>query len=98
MMHAPSDDRLASREPIPPTRPTSERLPMSDRGRPATALVAPTLALLPAGCEHAGGTPKADSASAKKAAPAKVEKLPGEADLTTITLTPEAETRLGLAT
>lgn len=35
---------------------------------------------------------------AKTAAPAKVEKIPGEADLTTITLTPAAEARLGIAT
>ncbi len=37
---------------------------------------------------------EAAAAAAKPAAPSKVEKMPGEADLTTITLTPEAETRL----
>lgn len=49
---------------------------------------------LQAGCQPT----KAKDAAAKPAAPAKVEKMPGEADLTTITLTSEAEVRLRLKT
>jgi membrane fusion protein, heavy metal efflux system len=57
------------------------------------ALLAIATAALP-GC-----TPtKAKEAAAKPAAPAKVEKMPGEADLTTVTLTAEAESRLQLKT
>jgi cobalt-zinc-cadmium efflux system membrane fusion protein len=60
-------------------------------------LAATLVLLLPAfqsGCQP----PKAKEAAAKPPAPAKVEKMPGEADLTTITLTPEAEIRLRLKT
>jgi membrane fusion protein, heavy metal efflux system len=57
--------------------------------------LAPALLLVAlAGCE----APKATEAKKAAPSPAKVEKLPGEADLTTITLIPEAETRLGIAT
>ncbi len=59
----------------------------------AAALLAIAAAAL-SGCSPT----KAKEAAAKPAAPAKVEKMPGEADLTTITLTPEAETRLRLKT
>ncbi len=48
-----------------------------------------------AGCE---GTAAKEKAKPKPVAPAKVEKPPGEADLTTVTLTPEAEKRLEIAT
>jgi cobalt-zinc-cadmium efflux system membrane fusion protein len=51
------------------------------------------LTMTPAGC-----SPAKPTVAAKPAAPAKVEKLPGEADLTTVTLTPEAEDRLKLKT
>lgn len=47
-----------------------------------------------AGCDSTPTKP----ASAKPAAASKVEKLPGEAELTTVTLAPEAEERLGIAT
>ena len=46
-----------------------------------------------AGCRQQA----ADKPAAKPASAAKVEKLPGEADLTRVTLTPEAEKRLGVA-
>ena len=51
---------------------------------------------LATGCQEQKG--KEAAPAAKSAAPAKVEKMPGEADLTTITLTPEAETRLQIKT
>lgn len=41
---------------------------------------------------------RSPTTAAKPAAPVKVEKLPGEGDLTTITLTAESEHRLGIAT
>jgi RND family efflux transporter MFP subunit len=63
---------------------------MPSRLRAAASLIA-LIGL--AGCEK----PSAKEA-AKPASPAKVEKVPGEADLTTVTLTPEAETRLKVAT
>ena len=50
------------------------------------------IASLNSGCQP--GKSKDAAPAPKPAAPAKVEKMPGEADLTTITLTPEAETRL----
>jgi RND family efflux transporter MFP subunit len=61
-----------------------------------TAFAVILLGSIPMGC----GAMKAKEAApaAKAAAPAKVEKMPGEADLTTITLTPEAETRLRIKT
>jgi RND family efflux transporter MFP subunit len=51
------------------------------------------------GCQPAGGAGAGASADAKAkpAAPAKVEGAPKEADLATITLTPEAEAHLGIA-
>jgi cobalt-zinc-cadmium efflux system membrane fusion protein len=52
------------------------------------------LVTVSAGCQPT----KAKEAATKSVAPSKVEKMPGEADLTTITLTPEAETRLRLKT
>jgi membrane fusion protein, heavy metal efflux system len=51
-----------------------------------------------AGCDQPQAKEAGKAAAAKPAPPAKVEKLPGEADLTTITLAPEAESRLGIAT
>ena len=57
----------------------------------------PTLALL-ASALLSGCHPAGPATPAKTATPAKVEKMPGEADLTTVTLTPEAETRLRLKT
>ena len=51
---------------------------------------------LATGCQQNKG--KDAAPAAKSVAPAKVEKMPGEADLTTITLTPEAETRLQIKT
>ena len=48
-----------------------------------------------AGCQPAGGT---KTASAKGAVPAKITGAPKEAELATVTLTPEAETRLGVVT
>jgi RND family efflux transporter MFP subunit len=55
------------------------------------------LLLTAAGCQPpAGGT--AAGSVGKPAAPAKVEGAPKEADLATVTLTPEAEAHLGLAT
>ncbi len=58
------------------------------------AVVIPILLAVPRlpGCE----APHVEAP--KPAAPAKVEKIPGEADLTTITLTPAAEERLGIGT
>lgn len=57
---------------------------------------AAALALLAlAGCQPSGG---AAPPPAKPAAPAKVEGAPKEADLATLTLTPDAETRLGVVT
>ena len=46
----------------------------------------------------AGCSTKPAGTAAKPAAPAKVEKLPGEGDLIAVTLKPEAETRLGIKT
>ena len=60
-------------------------------------ILAALLAIAAAGQSGCSPT-KAKEAAAKPAAPAKVEKMPGEADLTTITLTPEAEARLRLKT
>jgi RND family efflux transporter MFP subunit len=60
-------------------------------------LAAALLAIAAAGQSGCSPT-KAKEAAAKPAAPAKVEKMPGEADLTTVTLTPEAETRLRIKT
>lgn len=51
---------------------------------------------LATGCQQNKG--KEAAPAAKSASPAKVEKMPGESDLTTITLTPEAETRLQIKT
>ena len=48
-----------------------------------------------AGCQPAGGT---KAAPAKGAVPAKITGAPKEAELATVTLTPEAETRLGVVT
>lgn len=53
----------------------------------------PVLALTAAGCQPAG-----TAAPAKAPAPAKVEGAPKEADLATVTLTPDAEARLAVAT
>ena len=55
-----------------------------------------TLALLASSL--AGCSTKPPAAAAKPASPAKVEKLPGEGDLVTVTLKPEAETRLAIVT
>jgi cobalt-zinc-cadmium efflux system membrane fusion protein len=46
----------------------------------------------------AGCSPKPASTAAKPASPASVAKLPGEADLVVVTLKPEAEQRLKIAT
>ncbi len=62
-------------------------MPRTHESLAATCLLATLLAL--SGC---GSSKEA----AKPAAPAKVENAPKEADLATITLTPEAETRLGI--
>jgi RND family efflux transporter MFP subunit len=52
-----------------------------------------------AGCQPSGGAaPGSGSGSAKPEAPAKVEGAPKEADLATVTLTTDAETRLGVVT
>lgn len=67
-------------------------------GRRAAASAALLLAVpLLGGCDQpeAAG---AKTSAAEKPAPAKVEKLPGEADLTTIHLSEEAERRLRVAT
>jgi cobalt-zinc-cadmium efflux system membrane fusion protein len=55
-----------------------------------------TLSVTGTGCQQQAGN--AAPAGKAAAAPAKLEGTPKEADLATITLTPEAETRLGLAT
>jgi RND family efflux transporter MFP subunit len=55
------------------------------------------LALATAGCQPAG-TAAAAKTGAKNAPAAKVDGAPKEADLASVTLTPEAETRLGVAT
>ncbi len=59
------------------------------------ALTATTLAI-GAGCQGGGAAPASKPAGAA-AAPAKVEGAPKEADLSTVTLTPEAEARLAVA-
>jgi cobalt-zinc-cadmium efflux system membrane fusion protein len=56
----------------------------------------PLLLLGLAGCDQLKAKEKTETA--KPAPAAKVEKLPGEADLTRVTLSPEAEQRLGIAT
>ncbi len=65
------------------------------RREPILAAALLALAVSQSGCSP---TKAKDTAAAKPAAPAKVEKMPGEADLTTITLTPEAESRLRIKT
>ncbi len=54
------------------------------------------LAVAVAGCQPSTGTTSTSAKDAPK--PAKVEGAPKEADLATLTLTPDAETRLGLVT
>lgn len=61
--------------------------------RPA---LASSLALLI--CAGGCGSGSAEKTAAKPTPASKVEKLPGEGDLTVVTLTPEAEVRLGLLT
>jgi len=56
------------------------------------------IVLLLATSLQTGCQPTKAKEAAKPSVPAKVEKMPGEADLTTITLTPEAEVRLQLKT
>ena len=51
-----------------------------------------------AGFPGCSSKPSGSAAAPKPPAPAKVEKLPTEADLVVVTLKPEAETRLGIAT
>ena len=58
----------------------------------ATAAIASSLQM--AGCAPPGGSTA--KAATKATPPAKVEKLPTEAELTTITLTADAESRLGV--
>ena len=62
-------------------------------GRVVTSMVALTLTVSLVGCS---AKPTATATPATK--PATVAKLPSEADLVAVTLTPEAETRLGVAT
>jgi RND family efflux transporter MFP subunit len=58
-----------------------------------------SLTLTGTGCQQqAGNAAPAGKAGSAPAKPAKLEGTPKEADLATVTLTPEAETRLGLAT
>ena len=49
-------------------------------------------------CGEVGCASKSASSAAKPASPATVAKLPTEADLVAVTLKPEAEVRLGIAT
>ena len=65
----------------------------AQRGRVVTPLAALLIASAFAGCST-----KPASTAAKPAAPATVAKLPGEGDLVAVTLKPEAETRLAIAT
>jgi membrane fusion protein, heavy metal efflux system len=65
--------------------------------RPLTIFAATSLTMILSASHYGCAPPKAAS-TAKAVAPAKVEKLPGESDLTTVTLTPEAEDRLKLKT
>jgi len=95
MMVGPDSRPGARRGPLRGTLLFMKAWPRVNRSRSllAVALILPAAAAC-AGC----GTTKAKDAVAKPASPAKVEKLPGEADLTTVTLTPEAEVRLRLKT
>ena len=70
---------------------TSLRIRIRPRDLPALALL-----LTLAGCQPSGGAHH--PADGKPTPPAKVEGAPKEADLATVTLTADAETRLGLVT